>query len=124
MVGLLHLEAVAARDGLVRVYLTDVWRRPLPLAGVQGRVTIGLPGASSELALVAGEDALEAKGPPLEGAEVAADVRLERDGQPIESLAWHRAGIYGLAWAGPVLVSGDTQGRVALWDLAERLRAP
>src|SRR5207249_3361643 len=66
MVGLLHLEAVAARDGLVRVYLTDVWRRPLPLAGVQGRVTIGLPGASSELALVAGEDALEAKGPPLE----------------------------------------------------------
>src|SRR5205823_11865576 len=58
--------------------------RPLPLAGVQGRVTLGLPGARSELAFVAGEDALEAKGAPLEGAEVAADVRLERDGQPIE----------------------------------------
>ena len=64
------------------------------------------------------------RGRRSKGAEVAADVRLERDGQPIESLAWHRAGIYGLAWAGPVLVSGDTQGSVALWDLAERLRAP
>src|SRR5439155_489423 len=40
MVGMRHLEAVAARDGSVRVYLTDVWRRPLPLAGATGTVTV------------------------------------------------------------------------------------
>ena len=45
-------------------------------------------------------------------------------GQLVESLAWHRAGIYGLAWAGTVLASGDTQGRVALWDCGDRVRAP
>ena len=45
-------------------------------------------------------------------------------GQLIESLGWHRAGIYGLAWAGTVLASGDTQGRVALWDCGDRVRAP
>jgi len=84
MVGLLHLEALAAPDGAVRVYLTDVWRRPSPLAGVRGRVILGLAGARTELPLVAGAEALEAQGPPLAGAEVAADVRLERDGQPIE----------------------------------------
>ena len=84
MVGLLHLEALASRAGTVRVYLTDVWRRPLALAGVRGRVILGLPGARSELPLVAGAEALEATGPPLEGAEVAADVRLEREGQPVE----------------------------------------
>jgi len=44
-------------------------------------------------------------------------------GALLESLVWHQAGVYGLAWAGPVLVSGDTQGRVALWDLAEHPRA-
>ncbi|TMB04314.1 MAG: hypothetical protein E6J70_04190 [Deltaproteobacteria bacterium] len=60
------------------------------------------------------------------GAGLDWTIRLHdlETGALVESLAWHRAGIYGLAWAGPVLVSGDTQGRVALWDLAERLRAP
>ena len=60
------------------------------------------------------------------GAALDWTIRLHdlETGALVESLAWHRAGIYGLAWAGPVLVSGDTQGRVALWDLAERLRAP
>ena len=31
MAGMLHLEAKASPDGLVQLYLTDVWRRPLPL---------------------------------------------------------------------------------------------
>src|SRR5205807_1074735 len=84
MVGLLHLEALALPDGVVRVYLTDVWRRPLPLTGVSGRVIVGLPGARSELPLVVTGDTLQATGPPLDAAEVTADVRLERDGQPIE----------------------------------------
>ena len=84
MVGLLHLEGLASPDGLVRVYLTDVWRRPLPLTGVSGRVIVGLPGARTELPLVPTGDALQATGPPLDAAEVAADVRVERDGQPIE----------------------------------------
>jgi hypothetical protein len=35
----------------------------------------------------------------------------------IETLPWHGRQIAALAWAGTTLVSGDTAGRVALWDL-------
>src|SRR5207247_675305 len=39
MAGDLHLEALAAPDGRVRVYLTEFWRRPLPAASATGPVT-------------------------------------------------------------------------------------
>src|SRR5262249_59882936 len=84
MVGMLHLEAVAARDGRVRVYLTDVWRRPLPVAGVTGTVTLNLADGQRPLPLTVRDDALAADGPPLPGREVAAHVQLAREGQPIE----------------------------------------
>jgi len=42
----------------------------------------------------------------------------------VETLAWHEAAVWGLAWVGPLLVSGDAQGRVALWDLGDRLARP
>jgi WD40 repeat protein len=38
-----------------------------------------------------------------------------------EMLTWHRAQVVALAWAGPVLVTGDAAGEVALWDLADRV---
>src|ERR1043166_8774215 len=77
MVGMRHLEAVAARDGLVRVYPTDVWRAPLPLAGAGGTVMLDLADGRHELPLVAAGDALEAHGPPLPGREVHAHVRVQ-----------------------------------------------
>src|SRR5438876_10860603 len=63
MVGMRHLEAVAARDGLVRVYLTDVWRKPLPLAGASGTVVLELADGRHEVPLVVVAEALEAHGP-------------------------------------------------------------
>ena len=84
MVGMLHLEAVAARDGRLRVYLTDVWRRPLPLAGVTGTVTLSLADGQRPFPLAVRDDALEADAPPLTGPEVAAHVQLAREGQPVE----------------------------------------
>jgi len=84
MVGAIHLEAVATADGRVRVYLTDFWRRPLPLAGVTGTVRLDLPGGDRTLALAAGPDALEARTAPLGAAEVLAHVHLSRDGAPVE----------------------------------------
>src|SRR5207237_789519 len=38
-------------------------------------------------------------------------------GALVEELAWHRAPVWGLAWAGEILLSGDGDGRVAVWGL-------
>src|SRR5262249_47224424 len=84
MIGMLHLEAVAARDGRVRVYLTDVWRRPLPLAGVTGTVTLSLADGRRSLPLAVRDDALEADAPSLAGPEVPVHVQLTHEGQLIE----------------------------------------
>src|SRR5437667_308175 len=85
MVGMRHLEAVAARDGSVRVYLTDVWRRPLPLAGATGTVTVDLPEGRRGIPLAAHDGALEGSGPPLAGDAVAAHVRVVQAGKLLES---------------------------------------
>ncbi len=84
MVGMLHLEAVASPAGAVRVYLSDVWRRPLPVADVTGSVTLGFGDGRLELPLVPRDDALEATGPPLTTHEVPAHVQLTRAGESIE----------------------------------------
>ena len=57
MAGMIHLEAVASADGEVRLYVSDIWRRPLPPADVHGTVTIGSPGARQTLTLVPTADA-------------------------------------------------------------------
>src|SRR5262245_18684983 len=85
MVGMRHLEAVAAADGTVRVYPTDVWRRPLSLVAATGTVTLLLPEARRELPLVVRDDALVATGPPLGGAMVAAIVEMTQGGEPMEA---------------------------------------
>jgi Cu/Ag efflux protein CusF len=87
MVGMLHLEAIAEPPGRVRVYLSDVWRMPLPVAGASGTVTIGVGADRRELPLVAREDALEADGIALAGRALAVHVRVRRDaiGEPVEA---------------------------------------
>src|SRR5262245_57793295 len=58
MTGTRHLEAVLVDPRTVRVYLTDFWRQPLPVAGVSGTVTFELPEGDRTLALRAAGDAL------------------------------------------------------------------
>jgi WD40 repeat protein len=39
-------------------------------------------------------------------------------GAMVETLQWHRAAIWGVAWgAASTLVSADADGNVALWDI-------
>lgn len=57
------------------------------------------------------------------GAE--GDLRLlDSEGRQVERLLWHGAEVTGLAFAGRLLVSGDTAGRIAAWDLAEPRPSP
>src|SRR5438094_5840780 len=84
MAGDLHLEALAAPDGRVHVYLTDFWRRPLPAASATGTVTLDLPHRDRALPLAVAGDALEGSGPALHGAEVSAHVALGGGGTAVE----------------------------------------
>ena len=87
MVGMLHLEAVARPPGRVRVYLSDVWRMPLPVAGASGTIVVGVGEHRRELPLVPREDALEAEGIALTGRELPVHVLVLRDAaaEPIEA---------------------------------------
>ncbi|HLY38298.1 MAG TPA: hypothetical protein VKU61_09700 [Candidatus Binatia bacterium] len=84
MVGMQHLEAVAT-DGRFRVYLSDVWRRPLPLDGVSGSVTLDSAGRGSVLSLAPHGDALEAALPPDAPPELRAHVQIARADQVLEA---------------------------------------
>jgi DNA-binding beta-propeller fold protein YncE len=84
MAGMLHLEAKAAPDGRLQLYLTDVWRRPLPLDDVRGSVTLDLPDGRRSLPLAVGGEALEAQGPPLTQASINAAFALRRAGQDVD----------------------------------------
>jgi WD40 repeat protein len=48
----------------------------------------------------------------------AIELRRSADGGLVDTLRWHRSGVRAVAWAGPLLVSGDNGGAVAIWDLA------
>jgi WD40 repeat protein len=50
------------------------------------------------------------------------ELRALGDGRLIETLRWHAALVRSLAWAGPVLVTGDTDGTLAVWDLPDPAR--
>ncbi|MBM4247258.1 MAG: serine/threonine protein kinase, partial [Deltaproteobacteria bacterium] len=40
------------------------------------------------------------------------------DGKPLATLAWHQANVTALAWgAGPTLLSGDGDGKLAVWEI-------
>jgi Cu/Ag efflux protein CusF len=81
--GAAYLEAHASHDG-VRVWVTDLWRRPLPLADVGGRVTIELPGGPRTYPLVVRTDVLEARTPALAGDSVRARVEITRAGDVLD----------------------------------------
>ena len=84
MAGMIHLEATASADGRIELYLTDVWRRPLPLDDVRGAVTLDLPEGERVLPLAVAGDALAASGPPLARPTINAAFALRRAGEPVE----------------------------------------
>ena len=45
------------------------------------------------------------------------ELRRVADGAAVETLRWHPSGVRSLVWAGPILLSGDTDGALAVWDL-------
>ena len=84
MAGMIHLEVVADPEGRVRVYVTDVWRRPISLDGSTGAITLDLPDGPETFPAVVRDGALEATTPRLPGSSVRAHVRLTREGNDIE----------------------------------------
>jgi WD40 repeat protein len=105
MVGMRHVEALAVPAGRVRVYLTDLWRQPLPLDHVHGIVSIRLHDGWEAAPLSVAGDALEAVGPALTGRDVNAHVDLTlRDAESVQvnfllPLAAGATGAAGLAAA-------------------------
>ena len=98
VVGVTQVEVLGSPDGRVRVYLSDVERRALPVEGTTGTVRLNLPGAVRTLALVQAGDALEARTAPFAVESVVADVSLVRQGQPLSltvllDLTGKRAGV-------------------------------
>jgi WD40 repeat protein len=117
MAGDMHLEALAAADGRIALWLTDVARRPLSLAGVEGTVTLELPEGDRTLPLALAGDHLAAAGPTPAGEEVVARFALRVGGAPVEmdfslALADERLGAAGVPVGGcrPV-PSGSGTGR-------------
>jgi Cu/Ag efflux protein CusF len=84
MAGMIHLEAKADPSGRIQLYLTDVWRRPLPLADTTGTVTLDLASGKRTLPLGIAGDALEAQAEPLTRPAVNAAFALQRAGAPVE----------------------------------------
>jgi len=117
MVGTIHLEVVATRAGELRIYPSDLWRRPLPVDGMTGSVTLDVPGGGWAGSLRAAGDALRADAPPLAGPDVTAHVRLTRDGEAIEAYvgvpvdAGGEDGGSAARRCLPVVVPADARGR-------------
>src|SRR5262245_5453921 len=72
-----------------------------------------LPAAAVRLAVAPGGRVVAVA---LRGGTI--ELRRVEDGSLIEALRFHTEGGKAVAWAGALLVSGDTDGTLALWDLA------
>jgi hypothetical protein len=72
-----------------------------------------LPAAAVRLAVAPGGSVVAVA---LRGGTI--ELRRVDDGSLIEALRFHTSGVRAVAWAGSLLVSGDTDGTRALWDLA------
>jgi hypothetical protein len=80
VLGSVHVEVVASPDGRVRVHLTDLWRRPLAVAGTTGTVRLDLPDGPRTLAFAEAGEALEARTDPFTTESAVAKVVLARQG--------------------------------------------
>jgi WD40 repeat protein len=129
--GPISVFALPAGEALPVLYASDVRARALGFAGARlvsgsdglrvwdvldSRMEAHAPGAVvARIAVAPGGRLVAAAGRDhvirLHDAATAAT---------LETLTWHRAPVWGLAWAGSTLVSGDAEGNVALWDARAR----
>jgi hypothetical protein len=79
MSGEMHLEVLSLRSGEVRVWVTDGFRKPVPLSGMKG--TVEAAGQSVPLTPEPGGQFLTAKLPPTD-QERETTVRLPMPGDP------------------------------------------
>jgi hypothetical protein len=100
---------VAGSDGTLRAF--DV-----ASAGEKTRLDVGTP--LTRLALSA-----DGRRAAVAGRDRSIRTYSLPDGAAGATLAWHEAQITGLAWgAGTTLVSGDGDGKLAVWDVAGATR--
>jgi len=83
MIGATHLEAVARDRGRVNLYLTDLWRRPMPMDGVTGTITFYDDAGSHPVAVEIEGDHLVVQGPAPRKSSVRIRVELLHQVGPI-----------------------------------------
>jgi Cu/Ag efflux protein CusF len=98
MLGLVHVEVTATPNGRVRAYLSDLWRRPMPVRGVTGTVRLNLPAGAETATFADAGEALEARMRPFTVESALANIALVRKEQPLEmnvllDLTGNRAGV-------------------------------
>lgn len=117
IVGATYLEVAATPDGRVRAWLSDLWRRPVPLRDVTGTVQLKLPEGSETAPFAAAGANLEARLHPFTVESALATIALVRGGQPLEAnvlldLTGNRAGAPIVPQTGCVVPSrAPTTGR-------------
>jgi hypothetical protein len=82
MAGALHVEAIVLPDGSIRIYPTDVRRKPIPATDVTGSVSLEAGAGTTTAPLVAAGARLEAKVPALSAEEIVLHVSLRHAAQP------------------------------------------
>jgi WD40 repeat protein/Cu/Ag efflux protein CusF len=118
MLGLIHVEVAATPDGRVRAYLTDLWRRPLPVTGTSGTVRLNLPDGPRTLTFGDVGEALEARTSGFTSDSALANVKLTRQGQPLDmnvllDLTGNRAGLSIVPQTGCIAPSRVGEGQRA-----------
>ena len=84
------------------------------LTGGAERLRVELAAPAIRLAIAPAGDVVAVS---LRGGSI--ELRALSDGRLLDTLRWHPSAVRTLAWAGPSLVSGDTDGALAVWDLAD-----
>jgi len=84
------------------------------LTGGAERLRVELAAPAIRLAIAPAGDMVAVS---LRGGSI--ELRALSDGRLLDTLRWHPSAVKALGWAGSTLVSGDTDGALAVWDLAD-----
>lgn len=108
------VEGLAFAGGLLWVAGADGKLRGFDVASGDERATIDAGTPLTRLALTA-----DGRRAAVAGRDRTIRVYALPEGTPLATLAWHRANVTALAWgAGATLLSGDGDGKLAVWELA------
>ena len=107
-------EGLAFAGDLLWVAGADGTLRAFDVASGEERTKIDAGAPLTRLALSA-----DGRRAAVAGRDRTIRVYALPEGTPLGALAWHRAQVTALAWgAGPTLVSGDGDGKLAVWEPA------